>query len=459
MLSWAAEEFGHADLGDVRRTKRLVSMAARAASRPAGTVTRVYDRPADREGAFRLIESDRFSYRDVVAASRRATARRAAAYPFAYVAVDGSTLTVCATGTGFGPVGTKGGAVGMQAMTALVVSPEGVPLGTAGQTLWSRVEAPSPEHHDDYRPIQERETRFWLDVLDQVTDEFRTTAPNTIPWFQMDRGADCATVLNRASRLGAMFTVRACYDRRLADGRGLWSALAQARRLGAYEIDVAAGFQRTARRAHIDVRACRVTLRLALGVRGRGPHVTADLWAVEAREQNPPPDEEPIVWRLLTNRRASTMATATEVVSGYTRRWAIEEFHFAWKSGFCDVERSQLRDPEHFAKWATFLAAVAARAERLKRLSREDPDLPATIEFSRDEIDAVILLRRPEAVSIGTSVTLGQVVRWIADLGGYTGPSSGGPPGTKVIGRALAEVAAAAAVLAATRSTTRSGQS
>ena len=33
--------------------------------------------------------------------------------------------------------------------------------------------------------------------------------------------------------------------------------------------------------------------------------------------------------------------------------------------------------------------------------------------------------------------TIAQAVRWIADLGGYTGKSSGGPPGSTTIGRGL----------------------
>ena len=33
--------------------------------------------------------------------------------------------------------------------------------------------------------------------------------------------------------------------------------------------------------------------------------------------------------------------------------------------------------------------------------------------------------------------TIAQAVRWIADLGGYTGKSSGGPPGSITIGRGL----------------------
>jgi hypothetical protein len=418
----------------------------------------VYDVSAEREAAFRFVESDEFSYQDVAAASRVAAVRRASAYPFAFVAVDGSTLTLTdRSSKGFGPVSSKDAARGMQAMTALVLSPSGVPLGIAGQELWVRPDERAPEHHDDYRPIEERETRFWLDVLDQVTAQFRTEAPHTEPWFQMDRGADSARVLDKASKLGVAFTIRACYDRRLTDGRKLWQVLAHARPFGSYMLDVAAGPTRTARRARIDIRATRVTLHVTLGVRGRGPRVGIAVWALEARERNPPAGEDAILWRLLTNRRISNRAAAMQVIGGYTRRWSVEEFHFAWKSGLCNVERSQLREPEHFAKWATLLAAVAARAERLKKLSREEPDLPATAEFTRDEIDAVIVLRKPAGVAVGAEPTIGELVRWIADLGGYTGKSSGGPPGVKVIGRALVEVAAAAAAIAALRATERNG--
>jgi hypothetical protein len=39
------------------------------------------------------------------------------------------------------------------------------------------------------------------------------------------------------------------------------------------------------------------------------------------------------------------------------------------------------------------------------------------------------------------------MVRWIADLGGYTGRSSGGPPGITVIGRGWERVEVAVEVL------------
>jgi hypothetical protein len=45
--------------------------------------------------------------------------------------------------------------------------------------------------------------------------------------------------------------------------------------------------------------------------------------------------------------------------------------------------------------------------------------------------------------------TIAQATLWLAELGGYTGKSSGGPPGTITISRSLAKVGAAADAIAA----------
>ncbi|HET9621127.1 MAG TPA: IS4 family transposase, partial [Kofleriaceae bacterium] len=97
--------------------------------------------------------------------------------------------------------------------------------------------------------------------------------------------------------------------------------------------------------------------------------------------------------------------------------------------------------------WATITCAVAARLERIKLLSRTEPDRNALDEFSRDEIDAAIALRKPKGVAPGATPTLGEVTRWIADIGGYTGKSSGGPPGIRVLSRGFDRVEAAASAL------------
>ena len=107
-------------------------------------------------------------------------------------------------------------------------------------------------------------------------------------------------------------------------------------------------------------------------------------------------------------------------------------------------------------KWATILAAVASRAEHLKRRSRMEPEAPATDELTADEIEAIVLLKNEARSSrakpmTSDGLTLGTAVRWIADLGGYVGNRGSGPPGATTIGRGLEPVLLTATVLAKLR--------
>ena len=55
------------------------------------------------------------------------------------------------------------------------------------------------------------------------------------------------------------------------------------------------------------------------------------------------------------------------------------------------------------------------------------------------ELEALVALREPKEPPNLRDLTLGVAVRWIADIGGYTGPWNG-PPGATVIGRGLYDV-------------------
>ena len=95
---------------------------------------------------------------------------------------------------------------------------------------------------------------------------------------------------------------------------------------------------------------------------------------------------------------------------------------------------------DHVLRWATMLAAIAMRVERLKPLARTQPDLPADIALSQIEIEALRIAKTrikkcTETIPTTGMPSIGQAVRWIAELGGYTGKSSGGPPGSITIAR------------------------
>jgi len=446
--AWAREEFLGLDLGDVRRSERLLAMVTRIGERPAGTVTGVFRSGAEREGAFRLLENARLDERALGEAQARAALERCRPRSTVFVPVDATGLTFADTHgrKGLGPIGSRHqGARGLQAMTALVVDDSGTTLGIGAQRYWTRAEKASPEYHEDRRAPSKRESAEWMRTLRVAHKRFAEYAPETTPWYQLDRGGDYWHVLLEGTRMGLLLTVRAAYDRRIdGSARKLWETLRAQRACGTIRVQVPSRPGHAARVATLSIRASRVEL--LLHPRGRAAQRVC-VNAVLVAEQGTVPRSERIEWMLLTTADVTTFEQAAAVVRGYTMRWRIEEFHRTWKSGGCNVEASQLRSRDALVKWATLLASVAARIERLKRLAREQPDLPATEELSRDEIDAVIALGELKGRKAGDTPTLGQVVHAIARLGGYTGKSSGGPPGATVLTRGLADVAVAVKVL------------
>ncbi len=91
---WAHSEFGHARLGDARRTARLVQMAAGVVRRPGGKVLDVFRSSAvERPGSVRLSGQRAGSLRrDMVEALRVATLERIEGYRECIVSVDGTSL-------------------------------------------------------------------------------------------------------------------------------------------------------------------------------------------------------------------------------------------------------------------------------------------------------------------------------------------------------------------------------
>jgi hypothetical protein len=435
--AWAREEFGGAKLRHGRRVDRLVNMAAGVAMRPAGTVTGVFTSSADREGAFRFLQSPHVPSHAVADASFDATARRCHGYPWVYVPVDGSSLSFSDRRRvrDVGHVGnlSKGGR-GLIVTNALAVSPDGSPIGLCGQRFWAR-KGRAAQIKRRWRATDTEIART-VPLLEQVRDRLGALSSPILPWFQMDRAYDAWTIWRFVRDAQLRVTIRASGDRVVRETpRGkkhyLFNLARRAPVLGAYNMHVSGRAGRPARLARMQVRAREVTVELKVSKKKR-EYVRLNV--VVAKEMR---DYKPLHWVLLTTEPVDSFEAAHAVVEGYATRWRVEEFHRAWKSGVCNVEDTQLRSREGLIKWATILAAVAARASRLTYLSREKPESCATEELSRDEIDATIALLRPKGIKLGAEPTLWQVVQWIAELGGYTGKSSGGPPGPTVIARGL----------------------
>jgi hypothetical protein len=385
----------------------------------------------------------------VADAVHRATARACFGEPFVFVPVDGSSLNLTdATGAkGLGAVGARAkNARGLCVMSAIAVTRDGTPVGTCGQAYWARPVRPERRRRKAAaRPVMERETRYWLEAMAQARTAFEAEARATRPWFQLDRGGDAWPALFAATHLEQLVTVRATHDRRLCvevagQCHHLWAEVTRQAPLGQYTLAVPPGPGRAGRTALMEVRACAV--RLDLHAVPSTLHFEAPVWAVHVREvDTTPTGEPPLEWLLLTTYPVTDLAAAQLVIFAYAQRWRIEEFHKIWKTGACRVEETQLREGERIEKWATMQAAVAMRILRLTYLARTAPETPATAVLTVGEVQAALVAtHQPPRKPRGVAQTVAEILDAVARLGGYTGKSSGGPPGALVIARGLCRV-------------------
>jgi hypothetical protein len=150
--------------------------------------------------------------------------------------------------------------------------------------------------------------------------------------YLADREADLLDRMVRARDLGhpADWRLRAKHHRALPEGDRRWERVLASAPLGEIRFVLQAGRGREAREVHQQRYAQRVTL--PDGRRG-----TLEATGVIAREINAPPGVKPIEWRLLTNREATTLEAAVELIDGYRARWEIDMLFLVLKEA-CRVE-------------------------------------------------------------------------------------------------------------------------
>lgn len=439
--SWAQETFGEAQLGDPRRVARLVSMGAAAANQPAGKVTQVFSTVADREGAFRFLESSASATQRVCDAVFDSTAKQSASERLLFVAVDATTLTLTdrKKRRDLGRVGPRFPTRGLHVMTALGIDESGAVRGLLDQCWWARPPKRRGKRLKSFKgDPRKKETVHWLDALTHSHERLQQHAPNTRVWYQLDRGADGWPVLSHALKHKLLITVRNAHDRRLYTENGrpayLRQTLKSQRILGHYSLQIPARDDRKARTARLVVRACKIMLHARVGSHRRE---ILTLNAVSAEEVGYR-GKDRIRWILLTTAPVETFEQARAVVSGYALRWRVEDFHRTWKRGLCCVEDTQLQSRGAILKWATILAAVAARALRLANLLRTTPDIPATDEFTEYEIDAAFLLLKRKR-DRRRRLSFAEVIDMLAELGGFAHKYSKtyNLPGPTILGRGL----------------------
>ena len=109
----------------------------------------------------------------------------------------------------------------------------------------------------------------------------------------------------------------------------------------------------------------------------------------------------------------------------YEKRWLIEEFHKALKSG-CRLEERQYEAAKRLEAVTGVLSVLAVRLLQLKTIARDEPQRPAKQVVPMRWIQMLQSLRKRPPKS---PWTVRDFYRELAKLGGFLGRKSDGEPG------------------------------
>ena len=435
---WATQEMGHVHVGDRRRTQRLLTVTTALAQNPNGTLPTTFTDWKTLRAAYRLFAEPDVTH-DAIVVPHTQRVAQACQVPGEYLLVEDTTtlsFNTHAATADLGPVNDQGGK-GFWVHNTLALRGAGwdqdqVPtvtvLGLAGQHCWSRPKvALKPQQKAKAGRLgRTRESARWAASL-----EAWPQAPAGVRWLYVaDRESDIYEVFERCAARDADWVIRAAQARALlAEDRSVFVAVAQARVRGHGSVELRARPDQPARTMRMPWRACPVTLRGPW--RPGGQLAPRTLQVVEVREVAPPVGTKPMVWVLLTSLPIRTLAQIKRIVGCYTRRWLVEEFHKALKSG-TQVEASQLATGRALQALCAVLSLVALRLLETKLYARAFPDQAVRPGQFPPELIRLLAakLGRPRG-----GWTQRTVWRGIARCGGFLARQGDGEPGWMTIWR------------------------
>ncbi|RLJ05632.1 MAG: IS4 family transposase [Candidatus Aenigmatarchaeota archaeon] len=430
---WAEDEFGEADLGDRRLTKRLVGIVRDFYARPQASVPQACQTRAKTKAAYRFFDHPKMGMDKVLEQHYEATLARVGQGPVVLAVQDTTSLnysTHPAT-ENLGPIGScPDGIIGLLLHDTMAFNPDGTPLGLLDVQCWAR----DPEDFGKKTrrhelPIEQKESNRWLISFRKVAEAQRRS-PKTTFVSVGDREADIYELFELALRQPSApkLLVRASHNRLLAEGQGhLWEKVSEQEISGIQEVLVPRRGNRPARVARLEVRFAEITLKPPK----RKPRFRElTIWAVLAQEVEAPQDVEPIEWMLLTTCQVTTFDEAIEKLAWYAVRWGIEVYHRTLKSG-CKIEERQLGHADRIETCLAIDLVVAWRIFHLTKLGRETPDVPCTVFFEESEWKSLTAYITQNPIPPDRPPTLREAIRMVASLGGFLGRNSDGEPGTK----------------------------
>jgi hypothetical protein len=424
------------DLGDERRTKRLVALADEIYQHPGGTLPDKLPNPPGLRALYRLMDCEQVTHETLMgahtAATRQAIAEAAASQPGTVFLIlhdatelDYSTLQSLTDDLGQIGQGTQRGYI---CHNSLVVQAEPqLVFGLGSQILHHRADVPEHETNKQLRERENRESRLWVQGASQCGP-----AP---------AGAFCVDVSDRLSDTfeymayevteQRYFVLRARENRKLSlpiDGEQyLFDVVRKQPAVDNWEITVRPTANQSARKAKVSISFVPVQIAPPRKRSGDYEHRPLDLWGIRVWEPKPPRGAERLEWILLTNVPVQKTDQAKQRVTWYESRVIVEEYHKAMKTG-CGIETLQFTRIERLEPAIALLSAVATTLLRLRDAARQpDADTRSATDVVESEYVEVLKTHYPKRLQ--GRITVKQFYLHVARLGGHQNRKCDGMPG------------------------------
>ena len=236
MTTWAAEEFGGAELGDGRLNRRLIKLAATFADKPTASIPGACPDWSETQAVYRFFDQAStakraLGWQDILDPHIARSEARMRQHPVVLCLQDTTELDFNGQDiAGLGPLSYEAQR-GMYVHPTYVVTPEREPLGITDAWMWAR-EFKGP----DGKRAGVRESLRWIEGYERIA-ETALTMPETRLVYVADREADILELMQCAHALGnpADWLVRSQHNRSLPDGGKLWAEVINGEAVGEIE--------------------------------------------------------------------------------------------------------------------------------------------------------------------------------------------------------------------------------
>ncbi len=441
-----SSELAQLELGDSRLNRRGVAIAEMLAVDPSASFPNAMGDEAALEGFYRFINNDKVTLDALLEPHHDETCARAEAVQSTLVLHD--TTEVHYAGErreGLGRLSTHHQGYFAHMALAVTADASHKPLGVLGVETYSRSwDSPKKRTNASRKLLQSnKESGRWRKLVDAVETERQG---RFLAIHVMDREADSYEFLAHLCQNAIAFVVRVQFNRLLATEGGKREQLEARVSRGIPVVGRSAKLSRRAkgdraperlasrpprdeRIAHLLVRASVVEVPRAHTCADPDVPKSVKLHCVCVDEPDPPPNVEPVRWRLWTQLPIATAEQLLGIVDIYRARWIIEEFFKALKTG-CALEKRQQETEGSLLNVLGLLVPIAWRLLLLRSLARHAPDASATEALTVSQVDVLRAFTRQR---LSTTPTVRECLLAIAGLGGHL--RNNGDPGWLVLGR------------------------